>query len=567
MTIRDEPRGRLLGELGDIVGRRRLLTAPSAMRRYITGHRSGGGPALAVAIPVSLVELWRVVEACVRNNAAIIVQAANTGLTGGSTPDGDQYDRPLVVISTLKLRTIRLLDGGGQVLCHAGATLHELEATLAPLGREPHSVIGSSCIGASVVGGVCNNSGGALIQRGPAYTDYALFARIGPDGAVELVNHLGIDLGVGDPVAMLERLERWEDVGTPSRDPGRVASDSDYGAWVRQIDAPSPARFNADPRRLHEAAGCAGKLVVFAVRLDSFPKPAQTRVFYIGTNRPAELTALRRAALADFGELPIAAEYMHRSAFDIADRYGRDMFLAIRVLGTRRLPHLYALKNRIARLGSWLGLARGFEERVLQWVARLLPGQLPPRLREWRDRYEHHLLVRCAGTTIDELQAWLGDHFPTASGDWFACSESEGEAAFLHRFVAAGAAIRYRAVHHDRVEDIVALDVALRRDERDWFETLPPEIEAQIVDRLYYGHFFCHVFHQDYLVAKGCDPEALEHAMLPLLDARGAQYPAEHNVGHLYAANGQLADFYRSLDPRNVLNPGVGKMSKNIDYG
>ena len=66
---------------------------------------------------------------------------------------------------------------------------------LKPLGREPHSVIGSSCIGASVVGGICNNSGGSLVQRGPAYTELALYGRVNADGTAELVNHLGIDLG------------------------------------------------------------------------------------------------------------------------------------------------------------------------------------------------------------------------------------------------------------------------------------------------------------------------------------------------------------------------------------
>ena len=29
----------------------------------------------------------------------------------------------------------------------------------------------------SVVGGICNNSGGSLLQRGPAYTEMALFAQ------------------------------------------------------------------------------------------------------------------------------------------------------------------------------------------------------------------------------------------------------------------------------------------------------------------------------------------------------------------------------------------------------
>ena len=50
-------------------------------------------------------------------------------------------------------------------------------------------MIGSSCIGASVVGGICNNSGGSLVQRGPAYTEMSLFARIDENGKLTLVNH------------------------------------------------------------------------------------------------------------------------------------------------------------------------------------------------------------------------------------------------------------------------------------------------------------------------------------------------------------------------------------------
>jgi D-lactate dehydrogenase len=36
---------------------------------------------------------------------------------------------------------------------------------------------------------------------------------------------------------------------------------------------------------------------------------------------------------------------------------------------------------------------------------------------------------------------------------------------FLHRFAAAGAANRHHAVHNDTVEDILALDIALQRNE------------------------------------------------------------------------------------------------------
>ncbi|NHX28431.1 D-lactate dehydrogenase, partial [Escherichia coli] len=150
-------------------------------------------------------------------------------------------------------------------------TLFALEKLLAPIGRLPHSVIGSSCIGASVVGGVCNNSGGSLVERGPSYTEMSLFARITHDGQLELVNNLGIDLG-DTPAEILTRLESGAFDEADIRDDNRKGSDTDYATRVRDIDAASPARFNADKRRLHDAAGCAGKLAVFAVRLDTYPR-------------------------------------------------------------------------------------------------------------------------------------------------------------------------------------------------------------------------------------------------------------------------------------------------------
>ena len=61
---------------------------------------------------------------------------------------------------------------------------------------------------------------------------------------------------------------------------------------------------------------------------------------------------------------------------------------------------------------------------------------------------------------------------------------------------------------------------------------------------------------------KGFDALEVEHAMWKLLDARGAEYPAEHNVGHLYDAKPALVDHYRTLDPSNAFNPGIGHTSK-----
>ncbi|WP_296247502.1 D-lactate dehydrogenase [uncultured Stenotrophomonas sp.] len=550
----------LLAQLRTAVGDAHVLTGDKATRRFRKGYRFGDGAVLAVVRPGSLLEMWRALQAAVQGGAAIILQAANTGLTGGSTPDGNDYGRPIVLISTLRLTGVQLLDEGRQVLCLPGATLDRLEQTLAPLGREPHSVIGSSCIGASVLGGVCNNSGGSLVRRGPAYTEMALYAQVDGDGRLQLVNHLGIALG-DTPEEILQRLQAGDYQPADVRVDGeRAGSDPRYAEQVRQVDAATPARFNADPSRHYEAAGSAGKLAVFAVRLDTFAKEA-AEVFYIGSNSTDSLTAIRRQLLTGFERLPISGEYIHRVAYDIGERYGKDTFLLIDKLGTARVPAAFALKSRVDGWFERLGL-RGVTDHAMQLLTGLLPSHLPKRMGEFRQRYEHHLLVKVSAQDAAATEQWLRGFFAGHEGDYFHCTPDEGRKAFLHRFAVAGAAVRYREVHRAQVQDIVALDIALRRDDRDWFEQLPAELDARLLHRLYYGHFLCHVFHQDYIARKGEDPMAIEHAMWKLLDERGAEYPAEHNVGHLYPAKPALAQFYQQLDPSNTFNPGIGQTSK-----
>jgi D-lactate dehydrogenase len=554
----------LLAALRAAVGAQHVLTGEAETHRFRTGYRFGSGPVAAVVRPASLIELWRVAQAVIEAGAILIPQASNTGLTGGSTPDGDDYDRPVVVVSTLRIAGVHLVQGGAQVVCLPGATLDVLEKTLAPLGREPHSVIGSSCIGASVLGGVCNTSGGALVRRGPAFTELALYARVDADGRLELVNHLGIDLGT-TPEEILARLERGGFTEAEVRDTGARASDHDYATHVRNVDADTPARFNADPKRLFEASGSAGHVVLFAARLDTFVKEAGTTVFYIGSNDTADLTRLRREMLGGDLPLPIAGEYIHRDAFVLTERYGRDTFLAIRHLGTARLPTLFRWKDRVDGWFRRLGL-RNVADKTLQVATRLGPSHLPKRLTDYRDRFEHHLMLRVAAADADATEALLGQALGAGEGAFFRCTRQEGDAAFTHRFAAAGAAVRYRTVNTREVADIVALDIALRRNDIAWFETLPAELEAAIAHRFYYGHFFCHVFHQDYVIRAGHDPLAIEHAMWALPDARGAEYPAEHNVGHLYYAKPALTDHYRALDPTNSFNPGVGRVSKRAHW-
>lgn len=552
----------LLTQLQHIVGARYLLTGERQTERYRTGFRSGAGSALAVVFPSTLLQQWQLLQACVAADTIVIMQAANTGLTEGSTPSDDDYDRPIVILNTLRLNQIQLLNDGKQVIGFPGSTLNQLEKRLKPYDREPHSVIGSSCIGASVIGGICNNSGGSLVQRGPAYTEMALYAQIDAQGELQLINHLGINLG-NTPEEILQRLERGKYRASDIVQGTQQASDHEYATRVRDIDAPTPSRFNADPRRLFEASGCAGKLAVFAVRLDTFPSEKQQQVFYIGTNQTQVLTELRRAILRDFKHLPIAGEYMHRDIFDIAEVYGKDTFVMINSMGTNNMPRFFTLKGKIdARLSKVPFLVDHLTDRIMQGFSQVLPNHLPKRLKSYRNRYEHHLMLKMSGQGITEAQQFLKEFFATAEGNFITCTADEGKKAFLHRFAAAGAAVRYHAVHADKVEDILALDIALPRNEEQWFETLPPEIDQCLVAKLYYGHFLCHVFHQDYIVKKGVDTHALKQKMLALLNDKGAEYPAEHNVGHLYIAKPALKAFYQQIDPTNSFNPGIGKTSK-----
>jgi len=553
----------LISQLRQIVGDKYLITDPSKSEAYRSGYRFGNGNALAVVRPGNLTEFWAILKACVAADVIVIAQAANTGLTGGSTPDGNDYDRDIVIINAMRISGIQLINDAQQVVCLPGSTLNELEIALKPHGREPHSVIGSSCIGASVIGGICNNSGGALVQRGPAYTEMALYAQLTEQGELQLVNHLGIDLGE-TPEEILANLENQRYQRKDIQLDCGKGHDHAYCNHVRQVDEDSPARFNADPARHYEASGCAGKLAIFAVRLDTFVAENKTAVFYIGTNQTEALNDLRRHMLANFKQLPISGEYIHRDAFDVAAKYGKDTFWVIKKFGTHWLPKLFAMKAKVDRFAKKISfMPSHFSDKIMQAISTVLPEHLPKKLWQYRDQYEHHLIVKMGGDGVQEARDYLTSYFKEGSkGAFFECDAVETQAAMLHRFAVASAAIRYRAIHEKEVEDIVALDIALRRNDREWFETLPPEIDQKISHKLYYGHFMCHVFHQDYIVKKGHDCMELEHQMLELLDKRGAQYPAEHNVGHLYEAKPALRKFYKALDPTNSFNPGIGHTSK-----
>jgi len=542
------------------VGNRGVLTSDSQTAYYRSGFRSGFGGALAVVFPNSLLELWKILKISVEANYAIIMQATKTGLTEGSSPSGFDYDREVIVINITRIKKIILLDGGKQVVALPGSTLHELEKELTSINRAPHSVIGSTTIGATVVGGIANNAGGALCKRGSSYTELSLFARVDKEGNLELVNHLGIKNLGETPEEIFKSLEAGnipiEDIGELDK----AASDRDYQQRIRKMDADIPNRYNADPNRLYEVSGSAGKVVAFAVRVDTYPMPESKQVFYLGTNNPDDFSRLRKHILGKFSELPEMCEYMNRGIFDTAKKYGKDVFLSIKHIGTKRLPRLYALKSNLEYFLNKIPFIPKFlPDQFLYYISKVFPEHLPQRLVDYRNQYEHYLILYMSDEGINEARNYLEQEWSNLEGvGFFECNETEQEASLLHRFAAAGAAIRYQTMNQKKTEEVLALDIALLGNDSEWMERIPNDLKQHLDLSLYYGHFMCHVFHHDYILKKGTNVKAVKDKLLQRLDEKNAKYPAEHNVGHMYPADKSLREHYEKLDPTNTFNPGIG---------
>ena len=556
----------ILNLLRSVCGNNNVITQNWRKYSYTNGWRFGKGDALAVVKPVNLTEIWNTLKVCVENNIIVIMQAANTGLTGGSTPNKKNYDRPIIIINTIRIKDIHVIKNGHQVIALGGSSLFDLENIIKPFGREPHSVIGSTSIGATVIGGICNNSGGSLVHRGPAFTELALYARVNEKRELELINELDINLG-SNPEEILENLQSKNYVDKDIIFSDKCASDKDYSKIVREVDSKTPARYNSDKRLLFGASGSAGKIAVFAVRLDTYPAPKKKKVFYLGTNNPNDFSEIRREILKKFKNLPRLGDYLHRDCYITAQNYSKDSFLLIERLGTNFLPFLFSFKRIIDLMSSKIPFcSNNLSDRLMQFLGSLFPNHLPKKMDDFRDNFEHHWIIEMTDDGITEAKDYFIKYFKDKNADFFECNERESKKAMLHRYVSAGAFGRYFLMNEKKVGKMITIDVAFSRNHKDWFEKLPEKLNKLFIKKLYYGHLFCHVFHHNYILKKGVCPDETMSEILKIYDKIGAEYPAEHNVGHEYKAKPILEKFYRDLDPTNFFNPGIGKTSKKINW-
>ena len=87
---------------------------------------------------------------------------------------------------------------------------------------------------------------------------------------------------------------------------------------------------------------------------------------------------------------------------------------------------------------------------------------------------------------IDEARGYLSSIWSQREGvGFFECNPEEQETVLLHRFAAAGAAIRYQNLHQKTTEEVLALDIALLGNDPEWIETLSGEIAENLELALY----------------------------------------------------------------------------------
>lgn len=139
-----------------------VLTDAADRAAYETGARYGAGSAAAVVRPATREQVQAVVAAAQRFGVRLVVQGANTGLVGASTPDAEGEQ---IVLSTTRLKGDIVVDRLNQsVTVGAGVLLSELNARLeqdglffpVDLGADP-----------TIGGMIAANTGGArLIKYG-----------------------------------------------------------------------------------------------------------------------------------------------------------------------------------------------------------------------------------------------------------------------------------------------------------------------------------------------------------------------------------------------------------------
>jgi FAD/FMN-containing dehydrogenase len=152
----------LIETLRAIVGDSNVLTEGDLGAWEQDWRKRDRGKSLAVVRPGSTAEVAAVVKACAAAGTSIVPQGGNTGLVGGSTPDGSGTQ---LLLSLQRMNKVRSLDAANLTMTvEAGCVLQSLQDTAEKAGYLfPLSLAaeGSCTIG----GNLGTNAGGTQVVR------------------------------------------------------------------------------------------------------------------------------------------------------------------------------------------------------------------------------------------------------------------------------------------------------------------------------------------------------------------------------------------------------------------
>src|SRR6478752_6017415 len=177
------PHPDLVSRFASIVGASHVLTSRDDVAPYYTDWRHVfAGTGIAVVRPGNTDEVAQVVALCAAEGVAIVPQAGNTGLVGGSIPTGVRKE---VVVSVSRMNRIRNLDALNDTMTvEAGCVLQNIQKAADEAGRLfPLSLAaeGSCQIG----GNLSTNAGGVNVLRYGTARELVLGLEVVlPDGRV-----------------------------------------------------------------------------------------------------------------------------------------------------------------------------------------------------------------------------------------------------------------------------------------------------------------------------------------------------------------------------------------------
>ena len=560
----------LRSELEVIVGKENVMCSGRKLAAYTTGSRIGKGDALAVVQPGTLKETVRALRACVKAGVIVIPQGRNTGLTGGSVPRSDKCNRPTVVISTVRLNKVHAI-GNNHLLCCGGVGIYDLSLIAKSMKRESHSVLGSMFLNPTVSAGIAFGSGGTQIRKGPSYTEQAIWCRVNAQGEVEVINTIDGASGSTED-ELLDNIEKgYVSPALNSTSPAPTSDAKRYAQHVCELDN-SVSRCNADTSGI-DPCRSEGKVFILASVHDTFPEAHRKSTYWISCRDFTTAQALRQQVLLhNPADLPISCEYMDRDSIDVVDTAGRVLCGVISYLGIGdKLSSLWSAKLMVESIP--LPVCKTLPDKLLYYMNGFMPPALPPRIQAASKTYDHHILVTLGEfgdgslqRAEERLQAFVENHSENIV--LHRCTADETNQATYFRFAAAPA---FRTYCVGKDIQGISIDYALRKNDMMIPNITDALVKSSGVDcapvcRMRYSHFGCNVVHEDIAFLPSADAHACQMGIKKIIEGRGGRLPAEHGHGTEYVAPPGVQARWKSMDPCNVLNAGVGGVGYGRNY-